>query len=156
MAIGADALTAEETGRLVKVKARHDIDTVYSISNDGLDIYLGKDANDLINDIEAPETDRSYYRFFNAERQKWVYISVKTSETTLGPLTFPGPEKYGTTSSELYAKAVTYPTILAQCIELITKRKPTLWERIMKPTTIITAIVVVIFILFIMAVGMTG
>ena len=156
MATEVGSLTAEETVKLQEIKARHDIDTVYCISNDGLDIYLGKDAHDLINDIEVPNTDRSYYRFFDAERQKWIYISVKNSEAKLGPLTFPGPEKYGTTSSELYAKAVTYPTILAQCIELITKRAPTLWERIMKPTTIITAIVVVIFILFIMAVGMTG
>lgn len=156
MAIEADALTTDEVSKLEKIKARHDVDTVYCISNDGLDIYLGKDAQDQIDELEKPEVDTSYYRFFNAERQRWVYISVMNSENKVSPLTFPSPEKYGTTSSELYAKAVTYPTVLAQCIELIAKRPPTLWERIMKPTTIITAIVVVIFILFIMAVGMTG
>ena len=151
-----DKLTEPEIASLQKIKAKRDIDTVYCISHDGLDIYLGNDAQDLVDQVEAPDTDRSYYRFFDAERQKWLYISVKDGQAAMEPLTFPSPEKYGTTSSELYAKAVTYPTVLAQCIELITKTAPTLWERIMKPTTIITAIVVVIFILFVMAVGMTG
>lgn len=149
-------LTADEKAALEKVKARRAIDTVYAVKNGGIDFLVGKDADELIGKIEQPDMDPSCYRFYDDERRKWAYIVVINSHGNIEPLTFPAPDKYGTTSSELYSKAVTYPTVLAQCIELITKAAPSLWERIMKPTTIITAIVVVLFIVFILAVAMTG
>ena len=151
-----EELTEVERANLQKIKTGRAIDTVYIVTRSGIDFLIGKDAEELIEKIEGPDMDPSCYRFYDDERHRWAYIAVKNEYGNLEPLTFPAPEEYGTTSPELYAKAVTYPTVLAQCIELITKTTPTLWERIMKPTTIITAIVVVVFILFIMAVGMSG
>jgi len=152
----AEELTEIEKANLQKIKTRRAINTAYIVTKGGIDFLGGKDAEEPIDKIEGPDMDPSYYRFYDDERHRWAYIAVKNENGNLEPLTFPNPQKYGTTSSELYAKAVTYPTVLAQCIELITKTIPTLWERIMKPTTIITAIVVIVFILFVMAVGMTG
>ena len=149
-------LTADEKASLGKIKARRTIDTVYVVKHGGIDFLSGKDADELIGKIEQPDMDPSCYRFYDDERRKWAYIVVINSHDKIEPLTFPAPDEYGTTSSELYSKAVTYPNVLAQCIELITKAAPSLWERIMKPTTIITAIVVVLFIIFILAVAMTG
>ena len=149
-------LTGNEKAALKKVKPRRAIDTVYIINKGGIDFMIGIDAEETIDKIEGPDMDPSYYRFYDEDRHKWAYIAVKNEHGNLEPLTFPEPEKYGTTSSELYVMTVTFSNVLAHAIEIIRKATPTFWERIMKPTTVITAIVVIVFILFIMAVGMTG
>jgi len=152
----AEQLTPAEKAALGKIKPRRAIDTVYVITKGGIDFLAGKDADEIIDKVEGPDMDPSYYRFYDDERHKWAYIAVKNEHGKIEPLTFPAPEKYGTTSSELYVMTVTFSNVLAHAIEIIRKATPTFWERIMKPTTVITAIVVIVFILFIMAVGMTG
>ena len=149
-------LTTNEKATLEKVKTRRAIDTVYIVNKGGIDFMFGNAADEIIAKIEGPDMDPSYYRFYDDERHKWAYIAVKNEHGQLEPLTFPEPEKYGTTSSELYVMTVTFSNVLAHAIEIIRKATPTFWERIMKPTTVITAIVVIVFILFIMAVAMTG
>ena len=149
-------LTANDKASLEKIKARRAIDTVYIVNRGGIDFLFGRDADEVIDKIEGPEMDPAYYRFYDEDRHKWAYIAVKNADGMLEPLTFPEPENYGTTSSELYVMTVTFSNVLAHAIEIIRKATPTFWERIMKPTTVITAIVVIVFILFIMAVAMTG
>lgn len=152
----ATELTESDKVALEKVKAKRLIDTVYLITTAGIEFLIGKDAEELIIKIEGPDMNPSYYKFYDDERQRWVYLAVKNPHGQIEPLTFPNTEAYGTTSSELYAKGVTYPIVLSQAIEIISKSTPSIWERIMKPTTIITAIVVILFIVFVLAVGMTG
>jgi len=149
-------LTAGENIALEQAKARRAINTVYVITTGGVEFLGGREADEVVAQIEAPDTDPGYYRLYDDQRRKWAYIAVRNTHGQLEPLTFPNPEQYGTTSPELYAKAVTYANVLAQAIELITKSVASMWERIMKPTTIITAIVVVAFVIFILAVAMTG
>ena len=149
-------LEANEEASPEKAKVRRAIDTVYIVNRGGIDFLFGNDADETICKIEGPNMDPSYYRFYDEDRHKWAYIAVRNEHGVLEPLTFPEPEKYGTTSSELYVMTVTFSNVLAHAIEIIRKATPTFWERIMKPTTVITAIVVIVFILFIMAVAMTG
>jgi len=152
----ATPLTAAEKVSLQQARARRAINTAYVITTGGIEFLAGRDAEEVITKIESPDMDPGYYRFYDDQHRKWAYIAVRNTHGQLEPLTFPNPQQYGTTSPELYAKAVTYSTVLAQAIGLITKSAPSLWERIMKPTTVITAIIVVTFVIFILAVAMTG
>lgn len=150
------SLVANEKASLEKTKIRRAIDTIYTVNKGGIDFLFGSDAEETIAIIDGGDMDPTYYRFYDEDRHKWAYIAVRNEHGMLEPLTFPKPEKYGTTSSELYVMTVTFSNVLAHAIETIRKATPTFWERIMKPTTVITAIVVIVFILFVMAVAMTG
>jgi len=130
------------------------VDTVYLITNAGLEILIGPDAKELIQKIE--EGDRLPYTFY--ENGHPVYGGIKDSP--IRPLTFPAPgsekDKYGITSPELYAKGVTYPEIVSRIIQLQTKTKPGLMDQIKKAMTLATPIVAMAFIIFIMAVALGG
>jgi len=133
----------------------------YLITKTGLEIQVGKVGDEIRKKIEESDNPLAY-RFYDEDKRTWAYVAVaknnngKGNEVEIEPFIFPGPEQYGVTSAELYAKTVTYPIVLAQVIEIITRKAPTLWERIAKPTTIITAIVLVILIMGIMVVGLSG
>jgi len=132
------------------------INTIYLIKTEGLAILKGKDGDEIKEKIENSGRDSRAFKFYDEDSRKWVDVAMQTEKGDIEPLRFLEADDYGTTSSELYSKAVTYSNILAQCIEIINRKLPSFWERIMKPTTIVTAIVAVVFVMIIIAVAMLG
>lgn len=143
-------------GTQEKVISKRVIDTVYLITNAGVEVLVGPDAEELIKEIEGG-TNRLAYTFYENGRRP-VYGGIKDSP--IRPLTFPDPgpekEKYGITSPELYAKGVTYAEIVSRIIQIQTKTKPGLMDQIKKAMTLATPIVALAFIIFIMAVALGG
>ena len=132
---------------------------VYLKTKTGVDILMGLDAQKIIEKIKE---DGDIQPYILQENMVEAYMAIKGSDknSKIEPPKFPKPgsssNDYGTTSSELYAKVVTYPEIVSRIIQLQTKTKPTLMDQIKKAMTLATPIVAVAFIIFIMAVALGG
>lgn len=130
---------------------------VYFITKDGLDILMGDEGQTIREKIMA-KADALAYQQYDDDRKSWALWAVQDGQDgkDVRPLTFLSPDQYGITSAELYSKTVTYPSILSQVIVLINAKAPTLWERLMKPTTVIGAIVLIVLIMIIGVVAVQG
>lgn len=128
--------------------------TLYLVTKGGLQILIGKDGEDVRQKL-MEKADSLQYQFYDDDKHAWGYWAVQDGQD-LKPLVFPDPGSYGITSAELYSKTVTYPTLLAQVIVLINAKMPTLWEKLMKPTTVISAIVLIVLIMIIGVVAIQG
>ena len=130
---------------------------VYLKTKTGVDILMGLDAQKIIERIKENGGDLQPYIF--QENMVEVYMAIKKN-SAIEPVKFPkpgsSPDDYGTTSSELYAKVVTYPEIVSRIIQLQTKTKPTLMDQIKKAMTLAMPIVAVASMIFIMAVALGG
>jgi len=127
---------------------------VYLITNTGVLMMTGADANDLRNEIEQ-KPDHLDYRFFDDDNHRWAYWAVKDGED-IESLPFPDPQECSLTSSLLYTKAVTYMRTLAHAVGQLRQKPQTLWDKMLKPTTIIMAIVAIVFVMALFLVSMTG
>lgn len=138
----------------VRAQARP-TEPVYVITTEGLRVLIGKDGDDIRTKIKGTGNLPAYL-FYDDEKHTWVPWAVLDDGGTVKPLKFLDPGKYGVTSAELYAKTVTYPTVLAQVIEIITRKSPSLWDKLMKPTTVIGAIVLIVLIMIVGVVALQG
>ena len=123
---------------------------VYLITEKGIEVRWGADAADIIAQIEANPRPYSYREEDGSE----VYLAVL--DHSLRPLEFPAPEDYGTTSAELYAKAVTCADLVAQVIELQSKTKGGFFAGLKGTLTPILGIAALAFVIMIMAVALKG
>ena len=147
----------ETTSRTTPAYDRGIIGDVYLITNTGLDMLIGKDRDEVREKIEQDkEHSPLAYRFFDDDKRAWAYWAVRDVDGKIKPLIFPDPEQYSLTSPQLYTKAVTYPHILAHAVGLLKRKPTTLWEKMMKPTTIILAIVAVVFVMGLMLMALQG
>jgi len=114
---------------------------IYLITKAGLLMLTGADGEQIRNKIEQNNGHSpSDYRFYDDDKHKWAYWAVDNDDT-ICPLTFPDIQQYSLTSSLLYTKAVTFSHTLAHAVGLLRQKPPTLWDKMLKPTTIIMAIV---------------
>ncbi|MCK4714685.1 MAG: hypothetical protein KAT35_03860 [Candidatus Aenigmarchaeota archaeon] len=127
---------------------------LYLVTKDGVDILM-RDDGQAIREKIMEKADALAYRYYDDERKAWALWAVQDGED-VRPLAFLKADAYGITSAELYSKTVTYPTILAQVIGLINAKVPTLWEKLMKPTTVVGAIVLIVLIMIIGVVAVQG
>ena len=147
----------DETLRIASARARKTITGVYLITNTGLDILIGRDADEMRERIEQDkENSPLAYRFFDDDKRVWSYWATLDVDGKIKPHTFPDPSQYILTSPQLYAKAVTYPHILAHAIGFLKQKPASLWDKLMKPTTIILAIVAIVLIMGICIVAAQG
>lgn len=124
-------------------------ETLYLITGQGLEILMGAEG-DWVRDKTKQDTDNAplSYRHFDDDKRAWATWAVLQSDgETIKPMDFPDPSEYGLTPPELYTKVATYPSILAHAVGLLRKEKLSLWDRMMKPTTIIIAIIIIIFVM---------
>ena len=128
---------------------------VYLKTVTGVTMLIGRDSNEVREQIEQANSPLDY-RFFDDDKRKWAYWAVKDVDGKIKPLTFPSISEYSLTSPQLYAKAVTYLHILAHAVGLLKEKPTTLWDKMMKPTTIILAIIAIVFIMGIMLVALQG
>jgi hypothetical protein len=155
-------MSAAKTNILTKAPAQtksrelpRPTEPVYVITTEGLQVLIGKNGDDIRAKIKEKGNPPDYF-FYDDEKHTWVPWAMLDDGGTVKPLKFLDPEKYGVTSAELYAKTVTYPTILAQVIEIITRKAPSLWDKLMKPTTVIGAIVLIVLIMIVGVVALQG
>jgi hypothetical protein len=126
------------------------IDTVYLITHDGLEGYFGPDAQDLVKQIQQQGDDTPYI-FYNP---KPFYIAIQNG--SIEALLFPEPENYGTTSASLFAMAVTCADAIAEFVKLKIRGKVGLLSQLMRPGILGMALVVAIFLIFILAIYLGG
>ena len=130
---------------------------VYVKTNTGVLMLVGKDGDAVRDFIEHDEKHTPLdYRFFDEDKKRWAYWAVREVDGTLRPLTFPDPAEYSLTSLVLYTKAVTYTRVLAHAVGLLKEKPATLWDKMLKPTTIIMAIVGIVFVMGLMLMALTG
>jgi hypothetical protein len=127
------------------------IDTVYIANQGKLDGYFGDDAADLIKQIQSG--DDSEYKLYQPNGKPF-YMAIQNE--TLKPLTFPEPKDYGTTSANLFAMAVTCADAIAEFIRLKIRGKQGLATQLMRPGVLGMALVVAIFLIFILSVYIGG
>lgn len=143
--------------KVVQPYIKDPIGGVYLITNTGLDMLMGKDGNELREKIEQDKTHSPLeYRFFDDDRRAWAYWAVIDVDGIIKPHAFPRLDQYSLTSPQLYTKAVTYPRILAHAMGLLREKPATLWDKMMKPTTIILAIVAIVFVMGLMLMALQG
>lgn len=135
---------------------RNMVTDVYLITNTGVVMLMGRDGDEIRNKIEQDKDRVLDYRFFDDDNRRWAYWAVRDGDNTIKPLTFPDPTKYSLTSSQLYTKAVAFVHILAHMVGLLKDKPPTLWDKMLKPTTIILAIVGIVFVMGLILMALTG
>ena len=114
---------------------------IYLITKAGVLMLTRADGEQIRNKIEQDTTHSpSTYRFYDDDKHKWAYWAVNDGDE-IRPLTFPDIQQYSLTSSLLYTKAVTFSHTLAHAVGLLRQKPPTFWDKMLKPTTIIMAII---------------
>jgi len=130
---------------------------VYLKTNTGVVMLIGRDGDQIREYIEQDKDHSPLdYRFFDDDKKRWAYWAVKKGDGIIQPPTFPDPTQYSLTSLQLYTKAVTYSHILAHAVGLLKEKPATLWDKMLKPTTIIMAIVGIVFVMGLMLMALTG
>lgn len=161
VAVAAKVTSAQKTNEVCdKTKRVYNpnmVADVYLKTNSGITMLIGRDGDEIREHIEQ-DKERSPldYRFFDDDKRRWAYWAVKDVDGTIKPPTFPNPTEYSLTSLQLYTKAVTYSHILAHAVGLLKEKPATLWDKMLKPTTIIIAIVGIVFIMGLMLMALTG
>lgn len=152
--------TQDNTATISKAKQPYNksaVTDVYLITNTGIIILVGRDGDEVREKIEQDDKHSPLdYRFFDEDKRTWAYWAVRDVDGTIKPPVFPDLSDYSLTSPQLYTKAVTYPRILAHAVGLLKEKPASLWDRMMKPTTIILAIVAVVFIMFLPLMALQG
>jgi hypothetical protein len=155
------AMTAPATAVAEKPKERvhaAPVETLYLITGQGLEILIGKEGDWVREKIKEDKTnDRLAYRKYDDDKRVWATWAVLDADgQTIKPMSFPDPADYGMTPPELYTKVATYRRVLAHAVGLLRKGKQSLWDRMMKPTTIVMAIIGIVLVTGILMVAAQG
>lgn len=144
--VEATEATAEQPKERVRTASA---ETLYLITGQGLEILLGKEGDWVREKIKADKDNAPLaYRHFDDDKRVWATWAVLQPDgESIKPMDFPDPSEYGMTPPELYTKVATYPSVLAHAVGLLRKEKLTFWDKMMKPTTIIIAIIIIIFVM---------
>jgi hypothetical protein len=130
---------------------------VYLKTSTGVVMLIGRDGDEVREHIEQDKEHSPLdYRFYDDDKRRWAYWAIRDRDGTIRPPTFPNPIGYSLTSLQLYTKAVTYSHILAHAVGLLKDKPATLWDKMLKPTTIIIAIVGIVFVMGLMLMALTG
>lgn len=129
----------------------------FLITNDGLCELIGNDAVDLENRIKKDDNHSPLdYKYFDDDKHVWAYLAVEDSGGVISPYALPDLQQYSTTSPQLYTKAVVFPQIVARIVRKLKESPPSMWDKMMKPATILLAIVGIIFAIAIFMVAAQG
>jgi hypothetical protein len=130
---------------------------VYLKTSTGVTMLIGRDSDEVREHIKHDDEHSPLdYQFFDDDNRKWAYWAVKDDGGTIRPPTFPSLDQYSLTSPQLYTKAVTYTHILSHAVGLLKEKPATMWDKMMKPTTIILAIVGIVFVMGLMLMALQG
>jgi len=156
MAVATKTRVKETATKIVRPLIQDAVTEVYLITSAGLYELGGQEAFKLAEQIEKGDTYRLLdYRHYDEDKRTWAYWAVQDKDG-IKPLTFPELSQYTTKAPQLYAKAVVYPQILARVLRKLKEKPPTMWDKMMKPTTIIVAIVAVVLAVGLFMVAASG
>lgn len=121
------------------------LETLYLITDEGLEILIGDEGNEIRDKIKEDTTNNHLaYRHYDDDKRVWTTWAVLQGDGTVKPLSFPDPSDYGMTPPELYTKAATFPGIISEIGQILGEQKETIWDKMMRPAAVIMAIVAVI------------
>lgn len=144
--VEAQEATAEQPKERVRTASA---EILYLITGQALEILMGKEGDWVREKIKNDKDNAPLaYRHFDDDKRVWATWAVLQPDgKSIKPMDFPDPSEYGMTPPELYTKVATYPSVLGHAVGLLRKEKLTLWDKMMKPTTIIIAIIIIIFVM---------
>ena len=133
-------------------------ETLYLITGQGLEILIGKEGDWVREKIKDDKKNGPLaYRYYDDDKRAWaIWAVLEVDGQSVKPMDFPAPSEYGMTPPELYTKVATYPSVLAHAVVLLSEVKQSLWDRMMKPTTVIIAIVVIVFVMGMIVIAARG
>jgi len=157
MAIATKTEVKGQPARPVSLGLQGAVKEAFLITSNGLYELVGSDALDLEKRIMA-DTSRSpsSYKHFDDDKHVWAYWAVENSAGIISPYTLPDLQQYSTTSPQLYTKAVVFPQIVARVVRKLKEVPPSMWDKLMKPTTIIVAIIGIIIVIALFMVAAQG
>lgn len=133
------------------------VETLYLITDQGLEILIGEEGDQIREKIkEDTENSPLAYRHYDDDKRVWATWAVLQSDGTVRPISFPDPSEYGMTPPELYTKAATFKDGISEIVQILGEVKETVWDKMTKPATIITAIVAVIAFVSIVVIAAGG
>lgn len=140
------------------VATRATTEILYLITEQYLEILIGAEGDWVREKIKKDKDNNPLvYRHYDDDKRVWAtWAILQPDGETIKPMNFPDPSEYGMTPPELYTKAATYKSILAHAVGRLRAEKQTLWDRMMKPTTVIIAIVAILMVLGIILIGAQG
>jgi hypothetical protein len=143
--------------RATPLGLRGPVKEAFLITSNGLDELVGSDALELEqkihNDKEHSPLD---YRHFDDDKHIWAYWAIEHPDESISPYNLPDLQQYSTTAPQLYTKAVVFPQIVARIVRKLKEVPPSLWDKMMKPATILLAIVGIILVIAIFMVAAQG
>ena len=159
MAVATSPKFKESQTRVAIPQIRDAVTEVYLITGAGLYELGGQDAYEVAQKIEKDKVHSLLdYRHYDDDKRTWAYWAVEDAaeENGIRPVVFPDLQQYSLTSPQLYTKAVTYPRVLAHAVALLKEKPSTMWDKMLKPTTIILAIVGIVFVMMLGLVALSG
>jgi len=156
MAVATETRVKETAAKIARPLVQDAVTEVYLITGAGLYELTGGEAFTLAQKIERDETHSLLdYRHYDEDKRTWAYWAVQ-DKGGITPLTFPELTQYTTRASQLYTKAVVFAQILARVLRKLKEKPQTMWDKMMKPTTIIVAIVAVVLAVGLFMVAASG
>ena len=148
----------KEQAPVKAVATRTTTETLYLITEQYLEILIGAEGDWVREKIKNDKDNNPLvYRHYDDDKRVWAMWAVLQPDgETIKPMNFPDPSEYGMTPPELYTKAATYKGILAEIVQILGEEKQSLWDKMMKPTTVIIAIVAILMVLGIILIGAKG
>lgn len=157
MTVAAQPKIKERPMKTALPRLQGAVKEVFLITNAGLDELIGNDAIRLEEKIQADkEHSIRNYRYFDDDKRTWAYWAVEDAKGHIQPITPPIMQQYSTTSPQLYTKAVVFPQIVARIVGKLKEVPPTLWDKMMKPATIVLAIFGIIIVVAMFMVAAQG
>lgn len=133
------------------------VETLYLITGEGLEILIGAEGDRVRRKIKEDKSNNPLaYRHYDDDKRVWATWAVLQPDDTVKPLSFPDPSEYGMTPPELYTKAATFKVEISKIAQILGETKETIWDKMMKPTTVITAIVAIIAVVGIVIIAAGG
>ncbi len=131
---------------------------LYLLTGQGLEELIGTEGDWVRDKIKDDDTySHLAYKHYDDDKRVWATWAVLQPDgQTIKPMIFPDPSEYGMTPPELYTKAVTFKSILGHAVGILRAQKETIWDKMMKPTTVIIAIVAILLVLGVIVIGAQG
>lgn len=143
--------------RTVQPRLQGAVREAFLVTNDGLNELIGSDALELEQKIRGDKEHSPLdYRHFDDDKHVWAYWAVESSDGAISPYSLPDLQQYSTTAPQLYTKAVVFPQIVARIVRKLKEVPPNMWDKLMKPTTIIIAIIAILVIVAMFMVAAQG
>ena len=157
MAVETKIETKKPPARPTPMGLQGPVKEAFLITNCGIDELIGNDALKLEEKINKDVNHTPFdYRRFDHNKHVWAYWAVENSEGIISPFALPDSKQYSTTSPQLYTKAVVFPQVVTRIARKLKEVPPSMWDKMMKPATILLTIFGILIVIAIFMVAAAG